>query len=177
MTAATAWCRRRRRAHTLRRGMVKSCAISDLHFKQPNRYDSALSRRDASEVSQESPSRTRGRRECRMLAAPAASRAKVKSTRASHHRFTETVRHSLRNGFNGLSRALPGDRALLPPSLSRIIPRKLDASVGAPGPHGFAVRDNAARRAALSRPPHPTSTFVTTRTSLLSRRDGPTQCR
>jgi hypothetical protein len=56
-------------------------------------------------------------------------------------------------------------------------PAKLSASVGAPGPHDFAVRDNAARRAALSRPPHPTSTFVTTRTSLLSRRDGPTQCR
>ena len=56
-------------------------------------------------------------------------------------------------------------------------PAKLSASVGAPGPHDFAVRDNAARRAALSRPPHPTSTFVTTRTSLLSRRDGRTQCR
>jgi len=27
-------------------------------------------------------------------------------------------RHSLRNGFNGFLRALPGDRALLPPSLA-----------------------------------------------------------
>src|SRR5205823_1499324 len=40
----------------------------------------------------------------------------------------------------GLFRALPGDRAVLPPSLSRIAPQKLDASVGASGPHGFAVR-------------------------------------
>jgi hypothetical protein len=35
---------------------------------------------------------------------------------SSHHRFTGEIRHSLRNGFNGLFRALPGDRAFLPPS-------------------------------------------------------------
>jgi hypothetical protein len=43
----------------------------------------------------------------------------LKSTQASHHRFTETLRHSLRNGFNGFLRALLGDRALLPPSSAR----------------------------------------------------------
>jgi hypothetical protein len=44
--------------------------------------------------------------------------------------------------FDGLLRALLGDRALLSPSSSvmRSIITKLDASVGAPGPHGFAVR-------------------------------------
>ncbi len=41
---------------------------------------------------------------------------KMKSTRVSHHRFTGQRRHSLRNGFNGLLRALPGDRAFLSPS-------------------------------------------------------------
>src|SRR5260370_5814976 len=55
-----------------------------------------------------------------------------------------------RNGFNGLCRALPGDRALLPPSsadrfcLSPVGPtqlRELDTSVGASGPHDFAVRE------------------------------------
>jgi hypothetical protein len=59
-----------------------------------------------------------------------------------------------RNGFNGFLRALPGDRALLPPSpadmfcLSPVGPtqlRKLDASVGASGPHDFAVRSNISR--------------------------------
>jgi hypothetical protein len=59
-----------------------------------------------------------------------------------------------RNGFNGLCRALPGDRALLPPSsadmfcLSPVGPtqlRELDASVGASGPHDFAVRCNISR--------------------------------
>ena len=34
----------------------------------------------------------------------------------SHHRFTGKTRPSLRNGFNGFLRALPGDRAFLPPS-------------------------------------------------------------
>ena len=37
------------------------------------------------------------------------------SIRVSHHRFAETLRHSLRDGVNGFLRALPGDRALLPP--------------------------------------------------------------
>src|SRR5713226_3224348 len=59
-----------------------------------------------------------------------------------------------RNGFNSLCRALPGDRALLPPSsadmfcLSPVGPtqlRQLDASVGASGPHDFAVRRNISR--------------------------------
>src|SRR3981189_2698661 len=59
-----------------------------------------------------------------------------------------------RNGFNGFLRALPGDRACLPPSstdrfcLSPVGPtqlRELDASVGASGPHDFAVRCNISR--------------------------------
>jgi hypothetical protein len=40
----------------------------------------------------------------------------VESTRVSHHRFTGSIRLSPRNGFNGFLRALPGDRAFLPPS-------------------------------------------------------------
>ncbi|MDI4239036.1 hypothetical protein OZ411_40310, partial [Bradyrhizobium sp. Arg237L] len=38
---------------------------------------------------------------------------------------------------------------------------KLSASVGAPGPHDFAVRDTRARQSHASRPPHLTATFVT----------------
>ena len=58
----------------------------------------------------------RGRRESRVSDAPAAARVVVGSTRVSHHEFTGNIRLSPRNGFNGLFRALPGDRALLPPS-------------------------------------------------------------
>src|SRR5207237_10689788 len=36
----------------------------------------------------------------------------------SHHGHTGATRHSPRNGFNGFLRALPGDRALLPPSFA-----------------------------------------------------------
>src|SRR6202034_2276012 len=46
-----------------------------------------------------------------------------------------------RDGVNGFLRALLGDRAFLPPSPPRsFASRELDASVGASGPHDFAVR-------------------------------------
>jgi hypothetical protein len=61
----------------------------------------------------------------------------------SHHGHTGFTRHSPRNGFNGLYRALPGDRAFLPPSSADIAFRRLDTSVGVSGPHDFAVRKSA----------------------------------
>jgi hypothetical protein len=100
-----------------------------LIFKQPFRFRdfkhaSAFSRREASERCMiRSPRNIRGRRESRVLAAPAASRAKKKAHERSHHRFTEFNRPSLRNGFNGFLRALPGDRAFLSPSLAELPPQ------------------------------------------------------
>ena len=90
----------------------------------------------------------------------------VESTRVSHHRFTGNIRLSPRNGFNGLLRALPGDRACLSPSLTNNSVN-LNASVGASGPHDFAVRNSIIRprafaRLTLPRPPHPAPTSVTT---------------
>jgi hypothetical protein len=53
-------------------------------------------------------------------AAPAVSCAIVHKTNAHEHTGSaEAIRHSLRNGFNGFLRALPGDRAFLPPSPPR----------------------------------------------------------
>jgi len=52
------------------------------------------------------PSKDRGHRECRALCTPAASYALVESIRVRHHRYAETIRHSLRNGvtaYSGLS--------------------------------------------------------------------------
>ena len=59
--------------------------------------------------------------------------------------------------FYGLCRALPGDRACLPPSQATMDKhrRQLDASVGASGPPGFAVCDNLTRLLKLRHPPHP----------------------
>jgi hypothetical protein len=49
-------------------------------------------------------------------------RAKVESTQASHYGHAGNTRHSPRNGFNGFLRALPGDRACLPPSSAELLP-------------------------------------------------------
>ena len=76
------------------------------------------------------PSKDRGRRESRVSDAPAASCAKCRKHTSSHHRFTGFIRHSLHNGFNGFLRALPGDRALLPPSSRERIPRNLTPASG-----------------------------------------------
>jgi hypothetical protein len=57
--------------------------------------------------------------------------------------------------FYGLYRALPGDRAFLPPSPAKAAFRELDASVGASGPHDFAVRFTRRSLSAHPRPPHP----------------------
>ena len=63
------------------------------------------------------PSKTkRGCRECRMRVAPVAACA-TKKHRRQQLQVHRNSRHSLRHGFNGFLRALPGDRALLPPSL------------------------------------------------------------
>jgi hypothetical protein len=66
-----------------------------------------------------------------------------KAHKHSHHGHTGNTRHSPRNGFNGFLRALLGDRACLPPSSAKVASRQLDASVGASGPHDFAVRKSA----------------------------------
>ena len=102
----------------------------------------------------------------------------VINTRVSHHRFTGSIRLSLRNGFNGFLRALPGDRACLPPSL-RVASAELDTSVGASGPHDFAVRVSTVRprtfvhrRCRVHRIPHPTSVTIAKRPSLGAGRRG-----
>jgi hypothetical protein len=107
--------------------------------------------------------------------APAASCAKVESTRVSHHESTGTTRHSRTQWLYGLLRALPGDRAFLPPCSARHRRRlrEVNASVGASGPHGFAVRKYAARRREDHAPatcghriPHPTFVTIAKRPSL-----------
>src|SRR6266478_344526 len=81
-----------------------------------SRHTFAFSRRDAPEALLEL-SAQRGRGERRMPVAPAASCALVVVERT---RVTTSTPESpdvpARNGFNGFLRALPGDRALLPPS-------------------------------------------------------------
>jgi hypothetical protein len=67
----------------------------------------------------------------------------------------------------GLYVVSPVNQALLPPSPCRSSPAKLSASVGAPGPHDFAVRTDIVRLTLPIRPSHPALAFVTTRTPLV----------
>ncbi len=131
---------------------------SDSIFKQPGQFScrtviaiiphaTSSSRREAPETLMNLPPK-RGRGERRVPAAPAASCALVVVERTRATTSTpESPGIPARNGFSGLCRALPGDRALLPPSsadmfcLSPVGPtqlRELDASVGASGPHDFS---------------------------------------
>ena len=123
---------------------------------QERAWLSILAARSARVLHHPSPlSKIRGRRESRVFCAPAALRASEESTQASHHRSAETFRLSLRDGFNGLSRALP--RCTGPFSHRRLANHhlaRLDPSVGRSGPHALAVRCNNTRLLKLHRPSH-----------------------
>src|SRR6202034_3912126 len=138
------------------------------------KYDSAFSPRDALEFcSNIRPLPTEGAvlpregsRECRTLDAPAASRVE-KNTRVSHHGHA---------GTPGIPRAMVLTVSF---ALSRVTglgchPRrrncfhKLDASVGASGPHDFAVRKPSAFVNALlaSTASRPASVTIASRPSV-----------
>jgi hypothetical protein len=55
------------------------------------------------------PAKMRGRRECRVQAAPMARLQKKAG--GSHQRYCQNIRHSLRDGFNGCSALSPEYRA------------------------------------------------------------------
>jgi hypothetical protein len=117
------------------------------------------------------PQEIRGRREDRVPSAPAAACA-TKSTRVSNHRFTGNIRPSLRNGFTAYF-VLSLVTGLFCHHHSQGLSRDLSASVGAPGPHAFAVRISIARLATPPRPPHPAPNVRDDREApLLWERDG-----
>ena len=67
----------------------------------------------------------------------------------------------------GLLRALPGDRALLPPSSAEYCIRQLGSSVGEPGPHGFArpLWRSSSKSASASTAARPANVTIATRPS------------
>jgi len=84
-------------------------------FAGTTRCESSFSRHDAPEFCEKhSPKRKEGAGKRRVAAAPAARVQGVKHTAVTTG--TPDTRHSPRNGFNGLFRALPGDEFLLSPS-------------------------------------------------------------
>jgi hypothetical protein len=108
------------------------------------------------------PRKPRGRREGRVLAAPMV-RLQTKSRRR-HHRFSQNIRPSLHDGFNGVLRALPGDRAFLPPSSSKRAFARSGNLAPASGRQDhttspYATSDDRLTRGRVHRIPQPT--FVT----------------
>jgi hypothetical protein len=80
----------------------------------------------------------------------------------------ENARHSPRNGFNGFLRALPGDRAFLPPSpLRNLHLRNLTPASGRQNHTTSPSASGIARQARRPRPPHPAPRFVTLRNAPL----------
>ena len=114
--------------------------------------------------------RAQGRPGARCTRGPCAK----EKAHGSHHRFSRKHPAFPAQWFYGFLRALPGDRALLSPSSARsLASHELDASVGASGPHDFAVRIGAVRLRAPSRPPHPAPYVRDDReTPLMWARDG-----
>src|ERR1700738_614161 len=81
----------------------------------------------------------------------------------------EITRHSPRNGFNGFLRALPGDRAFLPPSpLRSLLLKNLTPASGrqdhTPSPSASAP---FVRSASASTASHPASVTIAIRPSLI----------
>src|SRR6266851_7820363 len=104
----------------------------------------------------------RGRREDRVRAAPAVSCAIcTKECAHEHTGSAESIRPSLRNGFTAYNALSPVTGFLATVIPEKLASQKLDASIGAPGPHDFAVRIGRARQSQHLRPPHPTARFVT----------------
>jgi hypothetical protein len=82
---------------------------------------------------------------------------KVESTRVSHHRSAETIRHSLRDGFTTYSALSPAIGLFVTvPAVMRQHHRPVHASVETSRPRGFVVRETSAFvLCAVRRPSHP----------------------
>jgi hypothetical protein len=87
---------------------------------------------------------------------------RVVSTRVSHHGRTGTPGIPARDGFNGVLRALPGDRALLSPSSPRsLLLENLTPTIERQDHTTSPSARVRSRQQRNSRPSHPNLTFVT----------------
>jgi hypothetical protein len=134
-----------------------------------SRHDFTISRCDAPEVCLDfHPQETRGRRESRVRAAPAVSRAIVirqKRTRA--YRFSGGNPTFPAQWFYGLFRALPGEPSSFATVTSQISPQSLAPASGA---RTTRLRRPLESRSSVATPASTAShrTFVTTRDPPLS---------
>jgi hypothetical protein len=157
-------------------------SIPDLIFKQRIGHGTAMSRRKAPEscikirairtegaaLPQEGSGATlkKGRRECRALDAPAALRAKMESTQASH---TGLTRHSPRNGFT-VSFVLSPATGFLATVASGVVSANLTPASGRHDHTTSPSASRAVRRRHHRRPPHPAAHIRDDRETPLKRR-------
>ena len=71
---------------------------------------------------------------------------KCAKRRTRAYRFSGGIRHSLRNGFTAYIVLSPAGRARCHRRPRKLASHELDASIGASGPHDFAVRIRAVRQ-------------------------------
>ena len=119
-----------------------------------------------------SPNEGVGNAGCQAHPQPRVRMVVVKMHTSIHSEVAKITRHPHAMVY-GLFRALPGDRAFLPPSPADVAFRKLDTSVEASGPHVFAVRFNAlVRSTSTSTASRPASVTIASRPSSGTRRRG-----
>jgi hypothetical protein len=116
---------------------------TEIDAAEARRQRNLFSRRWRARVVMIRPPRKRGRGECRVPVAPAASCVKNKT-----HELVTTVAPvkpgiPARNGFNAYIALSPVTGLVCHRRLRKLPSAKLDASVGASGPHDFAVRKKA----------------------------------
>ena len=144
----------------LKGGRAGGCSLAASRFKQPHSPQEAHT--SASRGARRAPgvcqkSSAPKKRAWGMPGAQCTRRLVcLGSGRYAHelYRSTGITRHSRTQWFTVI-RALPGDRAFLPPSFRGTCFRELDASVEASGPHDFAVRFKRPRQKRHPRPPQP----------------------
>ena len=130
-------------------------------FKQREDVQSAFSRHDSPEVCVDLrpllEKRAQGKPGADCTRGPVCKISTGEGTRA--YRFNGIIPAFPARWFYGLLRALPGDRLFCHRHpLRSLLLAKLSASIGAPGPHDFAVRDHLALVfASCPRPPHLTA--------------------
>jgi hypothetical protein len=131
--------------------------VSDSEF-QTTGHASAFPMRVSTRVHRKNdvPQYKRGRRECRVSSSPV---VRAKNARGSRHRFHRFQPAFPAQWFTAYFVLSPVTGLFCHRCLRTH--RKRDASVGASGPHDFAVHEDFARLAKPTSPPHPCPTSVT----------------
>ena len=99
--------------------------------------------------------RSRGRRECRMLAAPVALRAKKAAPLCTQATTGQPTQPALPAQWATAYTRSPRCAGLSGHRPLKLLGSRVDPSIGGSGPHDLAVRAGRARLAQPSRPPHP----------------------